>query len=404
MTVFKIMFRLVLAALLTLACVQYFISKHYTYASPSVFKGKYLYNPYDSLKKHWWKSNFHAHSIAWHHLPNGHQSPKKIISHYKKDLRYDIACLSNYEKRTHYLPPTDSHYIPVYEHGYNIGKVHQLVFGKDPIVYYDIALFQTLDNKQYIINEEKQDSDIVVIAHPEVRDAYSRTDMERLSGYDMLEVLNNKKIATRSWDEALSSGKAAWIVADDDCHDISKPGETGESWTMVNADTKRCKDVMSALRTGRSYGVKGTDGVNDHYLKQVIVRDSMVTFVVDDTASEIKLFGQNGVLRKTQCNTDSISYTFTPTDTYIRALVQFPSQELFLNPIVRYDGKHIPHNNNTSSVNFWRTLRVRTEIFAIWILGMTLVLYPSIPLTLSYYFRKRRARELSLILVHQSGI
>ena len=404
MTVIKMLFKLVLGVLLTIVCLQYFMSKHYNFAYPSAFQGSHLYNPYETLERHWWKSNFHAHSVVWHHLSNGHQSPKEIVSHYKKDLKYDIACVSNYEKRTHYWRFDSPHYIPVYEHGYNIGKVHQLVFGKDPIVYYDIALFQTLDNKQYIINEERKDSEIVAITHPEVRGAYSPSDMAKLSGYDMLEVLNNKKIATRSWDAALSAGRAAWIIADDDCHDISKPGETGESWTMVNADTKNCKDVMSAMRTGRSYGVKGTDGMNDHYLKQVTVRDSMVTFVVDDTASEIKLFGQNGVLKKTQCNTDSVSYTFTPTDTYIRAVVDFPSQELFLNPIIRYDGKHIPHNNNTASVNFWRTLRIRSEIVAIWILGITVLVNPSIPVTLSYFFRKRRARELSLILVHQSGI
>src|SRR5262249_31664412 len=154
----------------------------------------------------------------------GHQSPKKIISPYRKDLNYDIAAISNYEKRTHYLPADCPQYIPVYEHGYNIDKVHQLVFGTDPIVYYDITLFQTLDNKQYIINSEKRDSGIVVIAHPGVRSAYSKSDMEKLSGYDMLEVLNKDKIATQQWDEALSSGKAAWIIADDDCHDISKPG------------------------------------------------------------------------------------------------------------------------------------------------------------------------------------
>ena len=319
-------------------------------------------------------------------------------------MKYDIACLSNYEKRTHYLPVSDPKYIPVYEHGYNIQKVHQLVFGKDPMVYYDIALFQTLDNKQYIINEEKTDSDIVVIAHPELRNAYSKDDMENLSGYDMLEVLNNQKIATRAWDEALSSGKAAWIIADDDCHDISQPGQTGVSWTMVNATTKNCKDVMEALRSGRSYGVKGSDGVNDHYLKQVSVKDSTVTFVVDDTAQEIRLFGQNGMVKEIACNTDSISYNFQPTDTYIRAQVKFPSQDLFLNPIIRYDGKHIPHNDTTASLNFWGTIGVRSAIVAIWILGMTVIINPSIAVTFSYLFRKRRARELSLILLHQSGI
>src|SRR5207244_394765 len=158
-----------------------------------------------------------------------------------------------------YLPVNSPEYIPIYEHGYNLNKVHQLVFGKNPIVYSDIMLFQSLDNKQYIINEEKNNSAIVAIAHPDVKDAYSKTEMQKLSGYDMLEVLNCNKIATRDWDEVLSSGKAVWIIADDDCHDISKPGETGVSWTMVNADTKNCGDVMQALWSGRSYGVNGNN-------------------------------------------------------------------------------------------------------------------------------------------------
>src|SRR5207248_1771088 len=242
--------------------------------------------------------------------------------HYKKDLKYDIICLSNYEKKTPYLPVNCPQYIPAYEHGYNIEKVHQLVFGKDPVVYYDITLFQTLDNKQYIINQEKKDSDVVAIAHPELRNAYSKNDMEKLSGYDMLEVLNKKKVATQEWDEALSSGKAAWIIADDDCHDISKRAETGVSWTMVNSNTKNCKDVMEALRSGRSYGITGSDSVNDHYLKYVNVKDTVATFVVDKPAQEIKLIGQNGAVKKIQCNTDSISYDFQPGDSYLRAEIK----------------------------------------------------------------------------------
>jgi hypothetical protein len=314
-------------------------------------------------------------------------------------LKYDIICLSNYEKRTHYLPVNCPQYIPAYEHGYNIEKVHQLVFGKDPIVYYDISLFQTLDNKQYIIDEEKRDSDIVVIAHPDVRNAYSKNDMEKLSGYDMLEVLNNKKIATRQWDEALSSGKAAWIVADDDCHDISKPGETGVSWTMVNANTKNCSDVMQALRSGRSYGVTGKDGENDHYLKYASVRDTVVTIVVDKPAQEIKLIGQNGVVKKIQCDTDSISYDFQPGDTYLRAVIKFSSQELYLNPMIRYDGRHVPHNNYTASVNLWITVFVRSLIAAIWIMGIILVVRPSLPLRIAYLMRKKRMGAASPVFI-----
>jgi hypothetical protein len=111
------------------ACFQYFMSRHYKYLKTCPFTGKFIYNPYSSPRSYWWKSNFHAHSIAWR-LTNGHQYPGQIISHFKKDMKYDIACISNYEKRTPYMPVNSPKYIQVYEHGYNIDKVHQLVFGK----------------------------------------------------------------------------------------------------------------------------------------------------------------------------------------------------------------------------------------------------------------------------------
>lgn len=302
------------------------------------------------------------------------------------------------------MPVNSLQYIPAYEHGYNIDKVHQLVFGKDPMVYYDITLFQTLDNKQYIINQEKGDSEIVAIAHPELRNAYTKKDMEKLSGYDMLEVLSNEKIATRAWDEALSSGKAAWIIADDDCHDISRPADTGVSWTMVNADTKKCTDVMQALRSGRSYGVKGSDGMNDHYLKDVRISGTNVTFVAGDAAQEIRLVGQDGVVKEIQYNVDSISYNFQSTDTYIRAVITFPSQTLYLNPIIRYDGKQIPRNINTASVNLWITFFIRAFIVTTWIFGMVFVLWPPKPAMILQLLKKRKARIPSPVVINRSGL
>jgi hypothetical protein len=362
--------------LLTLFCYQYFMSQHYNYAKPLPFTGDSIYNPYASLKSRWLKSNFHAHSISWLGLTNGAQTSDSIISHYKKDLKYDVACLSNYERHTHYFLEDSAEYLPVYEHGYNIIKVHQVILGKCPVMYYDIFLFQSLDNKQYMINQEKKISPVVAVVHPEVRNAYSNSDLKKLSGYDLIEVLNNFRNAEASWDIALTAGRLPWIIADDDSHDISLPNETGAAWTMVNTDTKNGSEVLDALRSGRAYGVSGTNGINDHYLKEVKVSGNTVSFFVDTPASEIKLIGQNGVVKKIASNIDSILYTFQPDDNYIRTVIKFPSLTMLLNPLVRYDGKNIPSNTNTSIVNPQSTFFMRLFIFLIWVLGVVLINKP----------------------------
>jgi len=388
--IFQNLGKFILLLTFSLACFQYFMSRHYKYTKTSSFTGKFIYSPYSSLKGYWWKSNFHAHSMAWQ-FTNGHQYPGQIISHFKKDLKYDIICISNYEKRTPYMPVTSPKYIPVYEHGYNIDKVHQLVFGLEPIEYYDVSLFQTLDNEQYIIDREKSNATIVTLAHPGLKNAYSENEMEKLSGYDLIEVLSQEKVATRQWDEALSSGKAVWIIADDDCHDISKRDETGISWTMVNADTNDAADVFNALKSGKTYGVSGTAGVNNCHLKSINVAGNTVAVLVDSTAQRIRFIGQNGILRKVVENTNHALYTFRPDDTYIRIEIAFPSMRMYLNPLIRYGGKKIPCNPITATFAPLETFLYRVLITFTWTAGV-IILYLSKFLK-GYLANKRRFRK-----------
>jgi hypothetical protein len=373
--IFQNLGKFLLFVIFSLVCFQYFMSRHYKYPGRSPFTGKFIYNPYACLRSYWWKSNFHAHSIAWR-FANGHQYPRQIVSHFKKDLKYDIVCISNYEKRTLYMPPASPKYIPVYEHGYNIDKVHQLVFGLGPIDYFDVCLFQTMDNEQYIIDREKNRSTLVALAHPGLRDAYSENEMKSLTGYDLIEVLSQEKFATRQWDEALSSGKAPWIIADDDCHDISRKDQTGISWTMVNADTNNAADVLNSLRSGKTYGVSGTGGINNCHLEGVSVSGNKITISVDSVAKQIRLIGQNGTVRKIIENSARACYSFRPDDTYIRAEIDFSSMRIFLNPLIRYDGKTIPGNPLTATCASITTILIRTLIMLFWATAVAVLYFP----------------------------
>jgi len=372
--IFQNLGKFFLLLIFSLVCFQYFMSRHYQYARRTHFTGKFIYNPYASLRSYWWKSNFHAHSIAWR-FTNGHQYPGEIISHFKKDLKYDIACISNYEKRTLYMPATSPKYIPIYEHGYNIDKVHQLVFGLGPIDYFDVSLLQTMDNEQYIIDREKKNSSLVALAHPGLRNAYSENEMKSLSGYDLIEVISQEKFATRQWDEALSSGKAPWIIADDDCHDISNRDQTGISWTMVNADTNNAADVLNSLKMGKTYGVSGNGGINSCHLQSVSISDDTVTISVDSVAKQIRLIGQNGVVRKVVEHSTQACYKFRPDDTYIRAEIDFSSIRIFLNPLIRYDGKKIPGNPLTAAFAPIETFFDRALIIAVWVVGVVMLYF-----------------------------
>ncbi len=87
----------------------------------------------------------------------------------------------------------------------------------------DYPLFQTIHNKQHIINLLKKSSELVYIAHPKLWNGYPIEEIELLSNYDGIEVLNNYGKSIKHWDAALSPGKYVTILGNDDAHDVSNP-------------------------------------------------------------------------------------------------------------------------------------------------------------------------------------
>lgn len=346
----------------------YVRSKHYHYPEPSLFSGAQIYNPYSDTSGKWLKANFHAHSKAWGGLTNGKQSDSEIVKFYHDSLHYDIACISNYESIDQYLPVNDPRFIPVYEHGLNPFKTHQLVIGASRPDYFEFAIGQSQDNKQYMIERLREQAPFVTINHPTMRGSYTASELRHLSGYQLMEVFNNPRDAQGLWDAALSAGKLSWALGNDDTHDITKAYEVGRTWTMVRATSDSAVSVFAALKKGNAYVVKGRGAVNDHYPLAINVVHDTVCIRMDAPADEIRLIGQEGQTRKTVNHADSICYVFQPGDTYIRAVITYKELTICLNPFIRYNGNNVPENKFTAVYAPFKTALYRILFIAVWLL------------------------------------
>jgi hypothetical protein len=350
--------------LITLLTIDYLPCNIYDFQSPKEFSGTFLYNPYKKPFTDWEKINFHAHSIAWNGITNGKQSAKTVLDQYKQK-GYDYSCISNYESIAKEDEEPNS--INVYEHGYNISKTHHLVIMPQKVCYQDFPLLQFTSAKQFVIQKLNASAKAIAIPHPLIREGYSDNDLRKLTGYDLVEVLNHSVNSSCKWDIALSAGKPVWIVGDDDTHNVLDSNQTFTNWTMINSREHNKDSVIENLKNGDAYAVNGKNAVNDNELLNVSVDSLSFTVQLRNNADSIKMIGQNGAVKKVLYNTNKASYTFLSNDTYIRAVVYNEATTMYLNPLIRYDGKDKPENVLTAKVNFNETILYRGFLITCWL-------------------------------------
>jgi hypothetical protein len=313
----------------------------YRFPDPVVFTGPHLFNPYQDLGDVWQRANLHAHGRAWGGLTNGQQPADEVVRRYT-ELGYSVAGISDYERiASHHGVPT----IPIYEHGYNVGKAHQLAIGARRVVWLDFLLWQSMSQQQYVIDRLAASADLVALAHPSMRDAYSFDDLQQLTGYQLIEVVNGPFAIDDVWDAALSAGRVVWGLANDDTHDVNDPRRTAAAWTMINAPTASTRDVVDALRAGRSYAVSRVgDSIEpiDTVPVSVALRDGRLEVHCSGAPSTFVFVGQDGAIRQSVADVTSAAYAFEPSDTYIRTVIRSPRTTIYLNPVLRYDGSRIP--------------------------------------------------------------
>lgn len=365
---------IICSCIVGLLTFQFFFCPRYTFNSPKPFSGHRIHNPYESIEPaEWVKCNFHAHAHSWGGVTNGHGTARDVHDAYK-NLGYGVHCVSNY----HNIDTTNSReasYIPAYEHGYNIRKTHQLVLGSKTVKWLDYIWPQTIHNKQHLLNTLYEPGTVTILNHPSLRKGYTSEDLGKITGYDCMEILNPSVTSTMEWDAALSAGRPAFIVGDDDLHDVLSKRRLGTRCTFVNVNSASAKEVLSALKTGRSYGV--IVGKEQHHdsipsLRSLTVRGDSLFIKMSTPAQQASIVGQNGKVLVETKNTSRLAYKLKPADHYARATFQYTNGTIiFLNPVFYSEpgatGTLVPPaQENPAETLFFRVLGVC--ILLVWIL------------------------------------
>lgn len=374
-----------------LTAIKYFTCPVYDFTSSKPFSGNHFFNPYINIdSSNWRKANFQIQSYAWKGITSGRGNTNEKIYDLYKSLGYDIIATSDYQKINRYRE-NEPDYIPVYEHGYGIKKNHQVLLGAKKILWKDYPLFQTIHNKQHILNLLKKENELVYIAHPKLRHGYQPADMQILGNYDGIEVLNNYRTSLEHWDAALSAGNYVTILGNDDAHDITNPDEIGHHCTFIQSPTVNKADILAAMKSGNAFGAQIYRPNGEPFdtkinrtkilpiIKAVEISNDSLQISTDSIAREIRFIGQNGINLLTVNHTNHTFYKLRNNDTYIRTEIEFYSNNIYyLNPVCRTNDT-FPSTKPAPEINKLKTTILR-------ILGFASILL----IILNYYFLRKR--------------
>jgi len=321
-------------------------------------------------------------------ITDGRKNSNELIDSIYNALGFDHVATSDYQK-INYFGKENEAFIPTYEHGYNIFKTHQVCIGSDKVLWTDLMFGQTLSMKQWVIDLLREDNRIVVLAHPLLRHGYSISDMTYLTNYQAIEVLNNVRVSIDHWDEALSSGQMAWIIGNDDAHDVVNSNEVGRRFTMINSSTTNSEEILENLEKGNAYGMDfiriDDEPMNDkivrsknlHYLLQAELKSDTLNIKVDTISSEIRFITDKGNIIKNVNKTNSTYCIVEDEYPFLRTEIEFyDGSVMYLNPIIRYSGDQ-PISMKTAEIDSGATLRLR-------------IIYFLVALVIAYFIARRR--------------
>ncbi len=327
------------------------ITPVYKFPEAVSFSGEKFYNPYkDYDNVHYVRANFHGHSRLGGGLTNGRNNSEEDVFKAYRDLEYGFATVSNYHHITGKPPYYNFPYVPAQEYGVNIFKTHMLLIGTSKKVYFDQPLWQGPNTIQYRINRIRDYNKIITLAHPAFLNGIEVEYMAKLTGYDLMEVVNTFAHSVSHWDMALSSGRPAFLLASDDTHNVFKNTDIGRNITMIplNPDTQADK-LYDTLKSGAAYGitVPHTIAALDRSDKLEVLKThpQLLSMQVDNDTLYIKLnrivdkivfSADNGKVKAEYDNVSESSYKIAGDDSYARATVYFDNGSIaYFNPVIR---------------------------------------------------------------------
>lgn len=369
----KIFLKSLLFLLLTFVVVVTMTSvfvPSYSFDEPKPFSGTYLHNPYKDMNPdNWIQSNFHAHTRQFGGVTNGRMNTNEMLDSVYSALGFQHVGISDYNKINYYDSVNHS-FIPTYEHGYGVFKIHQLCIGAKKVRRLDYFALQNLSMKQHTLNRLSKQTRHVVLAHPSfVKKGYLVEDMKYLSNYKLMEVLNGFRISTAHWDTALSNGHLVYLIGNDDSHDVSDMTDVATRFTMINAPENEAEQLLCALENGSAIGVdfpvKKEETLEQKierlkkdlpYITQIELKDDTLLISASKQIKKIKFIGQDSKELDVQKDKKTAMYVVQPEDNYVRAELNFKGgATLYLNPITRHESEEIV-KQRLDKINYPKTI------------------------------------------------
>ena len=360
---------LIVIALFAVAATSF--SPVYRFRAPAPFTGPDIYNPYRNIDTAfcWKRANFHTHTRVKGLMNECEYWPEEVYAKLEK-FGYDIVTFSNHNKLTEH-PFDSSLQVNVYEHGYNLFKYHKLVFGSDRVRHRDHLLPMTASQKQFQLDYLGKGSDLIQINHPLRTETMSRRQLEKLSGYRLIELDSGRSTGNEYWDWALSAGHYCLGTANDDLHYPDRSKCIAVRCNFLCCETAGYEDIKTALTEGCFYAMRvpdyGRGDWNVKYeknaqlpsVKHIGLNDSTIGITLSQQADSIKVTGQNHASLHTAYETDCLEYTMKADDSYARITAWFPEGEvIYTNPFARYDASSAesPYDGNSQDISIILTI------------------------------------------------
>lgn len=368
----------ILSALLAVCVTS--ISPVYKFEDPAPFQGPDIFNPYSGLDSAycWKRANFHTHTRVKGIMNECEYWPGDVLEAYRK-FGYDIVTFSNHNELTEH--PSDKELqVNVYEHGYNLFKYHKLVFGAAKENRFDHLIPLFTFQRQFQMDYLGKDSDFIQFNHPLRTNCTSKKMMERLTGYQIMELDSGKSTENEYWDWALSAGNYSFALANDDLHYPDRSSRIAVRSNFLCCPSGRYEDLKETLLGGCYYSMRIPDyGKGDWkikyeknrnlpYIKNIGLRDSTIYIELSCRADSIKVTGQNHSTLSLETDTACLVYAMKADDPYARFTAYFPEGEvIWSNPFARYDAEtsDSPLRIREHSVNIPLTLAFNLILMAL---------------------------------------
>lgn len=372
----RLLVRLIL--LLALAGIAFTIGgpPSYDFPEPHPFQGSAWWNPYrDFTPENLRKCNTHAHAYCWWGIMSG-SVPEDEVARMYQERGYDLAPVTSYQVFSKPLPG-DAMYVTGYEHAIGMAQYHHSVIRAEHVCWFDYPFWQTLRNKQHVLDILREDAPFLTLNHPHKGFGYSRYELERLTGYHAIEVATKYSPDNADlWDDALSGGRPVWGVATDDGRrQRQKDSHIGIGWILVHGAERTVDSILEGMRQGRFHAVWNKEKErNGELLRCEVTEGDTLQVRLKEPVTSIQFIGQGGVLRQSDENTAQADYPLRDDDTYVRVEIRQGDSVVYLNPVFRYepgtDPLAAPQPTRDAVMTFaWRTTGVMTFLigaFFIW--------------------------------------